>query len=73
MIVGVNQLQPVSYVIPADRIVAGTYSLATAATRGSTILYDAPIEQMSALLRVLTEMGGAAEPDRAWLEAGTGH
>lgn len=57
VIVGVNQLQPVSYVIPADRIVAGTYSLATAATRGSTILYDAPIEQMSALLRVLTEMG----------------
>ncbi len=44
---GVKRLREVDYKIPADRIVAGTYSLATVATRGSTILYDAPIEQDS--------------------------
>lgn len=56
-ITGVQCLYPISYEIPADRIVAGTYSLATIGTRGSTILYDAPMEQMTSLIQVMQTMG----------------
>ncbi|MDO5572918.1 MAG: UDP-N-acetylglucosamine 1-carboxyvinyltransferase [bacterium] len=54
---GVRRLQQTTYEIPADRIVAGTYSLATVATRGSTILYDAPIHQMDAFIKIIQSMG----------------
>ncbi len=56
-IAGVRRLQQTTYEIPADRIVAGTYSLATVATRGSTILYEAPMEQMSSLIQIIKSMG----------------
>lgn len=56
-ITGIKQLHSITYRIPSDRIVAGTYSLATVGPRGSTILYDAPMEQMDALQQTLTRMG----------------
>lgn len=51
-------LRDVKYEVPPDRIVAGTYLLAAAATRGKVILENAPVEEMGAVLRIYEKMGG---------------
>ena len=43
---GVQALRNVEYTVPADRIVAGTYLFAAAATRGIVELLDAPVDEM---------------------------
>ena len=58
---GVSVLTQTTFQGPADRIVAGTYLLAGAATRGQIILDQAPDEEMSALLSVYHKMGGQYE------------
>lgn len=58
---GVSVLTQTTFQVPADRIVAGTYLLAGAATRGQIILDQAPDEEMSALLSVYHKMGGQYE------------
>lgn len=55
---GVKTLQPVQYQIMADRIVAGTYLLAAAATRGSIVLRNTPWNYLGALETQLLKMGG---------------
>lgn len=55
---GVSRLCETACVVPADRIVAGTYLLAGAATRGVVSLGGAPVEEMRALLDVYLKMGG---------------
>lgn len=57
-IVGGQKLQDVEYVIPPDRIEAGTWVLASAITRGNIRLVNAPVEEMEALLCVYRKMGG---------------
>lgn len=47
--------------IPADRIVAGTYLCAAAATRGKILIRNAPEGEMDALLKVYRKMGGQYE------------
>lgn len=47
--------------VPADRIVAGTYLYAVAATRGCCILRGAPICEMQSILQVYEKMGGQWE------------
>lgn len=54
-------LRAVEYDIPADRIVAGTYLYAVAATRGSCVLRRAPSEEMKSILQVYEKMGGQWE------------
>ena len=61
IIEGVSVLTETSFQVPADRIVAGTYLLAGAATRGKITLDNAPEEEMSALLSVYYKMGGQYE------------
>lgn len=58
---GKGELCPAETVVPADRIVAGTYLLAGAATRGKVELKGAPAEEMEALLSVYRKMGGQYE------------
>ena len=58
---GVSVLTQTTFQVLADRIVAGTYLLAGAATRGQIILDQAPDEEMSALLSVYHKMGGQYE------------
>ena len=55
---GVKKLHPGSGTIPPDRIVAGTYLMAAAATRGEIILENPPIDEMHAILEVYRKMGG---------------
>lgn len=58
---GVEKLMPVSFRIPADRIVAGTYMCACMCTGGSVFLKDAPAQDMESVLQCAREMGAAAE------------
>lgn len=58
---GRKQLSGAGIQIPADRIVAGTYLCACAATRGEIVLEHAPIDQMDAVLRLCRKIGGQFE------------
>lgn len=58
IIQGVEKLHAAEYQIPGDRIVAGTYLIAAAATRGRAVLKDAPWEHLGALEIQLIKMGG---------------
>lgn len=55
---GGKNLRPFKMKIPSDRIAAGTYILAGAATRGRVTLCNAPVEEMKAFLKVYRKMGG---------------
>ena len=46
------------YVVPGDRIAAGTYLLMGAATRGRVVLLDAPLEEMGSVLSLYQKIGG---------------
>lgn len=58
---GVNRLRDTIFDVPADRIVAGTYLLAGAATRGKITLTHAPLGEMGAILDAYEKMGGQYE------------
>lgn len=58
---GVQQLRDTIFEVPSDRIVAGTYLLAGAATRGTVILEHAPYSEMEAILQAYVKMGGQYE------------
>ena len=54
---GQKKLHGCEYTIPSDRIVSGTYLLGCMAAGGDICLKKAPVEELSALLRILTKMG----------------
>lgn len=56
---GVDGLRDSSHILMPDRIVAGTYLMAAAATRGCILLEEAPWDQMGAVLEVAERMGAA--------------
>lgn len=58
---GVDRLLPVTYQMRPDRIVAGTYLLAAAATRGEIQIPNCPWEELQALWTVLEQMGAYVE------------
>ena len=66
---GVQALRNVEFTVPTDRIVAGTYLFAAAATRGIVELLDAPVEEMGAVLRIYEKMGGQWERNSVKLKA----
>lgn len=66
---GTRWLKDVEFTVPADRIVAGTYLLAGAATRGCIALDGAPVEEMSAVLDAYEKMGGQYEASSGKLVA----
>ena len=55
---GVKELGPGNFRVPPDRIVAGTYICAAAATKSEITLCNAPVEELTAFLDVYREMGG---------------
>ena len=61
VIEGVKTLYPVSYRIPADRIVAGTYLAACLSAGGHIFLEEAPAEQMRSVLEKAACMGAVIE------------
>ena len=62
---GVDELRPVRYRVPADRIVAGTYLCACMCAGGRVFLKDAPVHHMESVLSYAVKMGAAIdyEPD----------
>ncbi|AGW12362.1 UDP-N-acetylglucosamine 1-carboxyvinyltransferase [Megalodesulfovibrio gigas] len=54
---GVARLVPTPYAIMSDRIEAGTYMAAVAATRGDVLLTNCPLDAMDAQMDVLQQMG----------------
>ena len=52
-----GRLQGVSYRVPADRIVAGTYLFACLGAGGSIFLEEAPVEHMEAAIGAARKMG----------------
>ncbi|MDD3616004.1 MAG: UDP-N-acetylglucosamine 1-carboxyvinyltransferase [Lachnospiraceae bacterium] len=58
LIRGVKKLHGIQKEVPKDRIAAGTYLLAGAATRGKVTLDQAPVQEMEAILYVYGKMGG---------------
>ena len=57
LIHGVEKLHEVSYRVPADRIVAGTYLSACLCCGGEIFLYEAPFSQMKAVTDAAYNMG----------------
>ena len=58
---GVDKLGAIEYRVPADRIVAGTYLLATAGCGGNVFLQHAPALEMESVLKVAGEIGACYE------------
>ena len=58
---GVSGLHSAEMEVPADRIAAGTYLLAGAATRGEVALEGAPVAEIRSLLELYGKMGGQYE------------
>jgi UDP-N-acetylglucosamine 1-carboxyvinyltransferase len=54
---GRDELAPFDHAIIADRIEAGTYMVAAAATGGNVLLENAPLEDMASTIEVLKRMG----------------
>ena len=54
---GVEKLHDVEYILPADRIVTGTYLAAAAATHGKITVTGIEIEQLAGFLPVLAKTG----------------
>lgn len=59
---GVNSLTGGEYSIMPDRIEAGTFLVAAAITGGSCNILDCPIEELTALMAKMGEMGVTLEP-----------
>ena len=57
--------------IPADRIVAGTYAIAIAATRGCALLKKSPLMHMRSIIYALKGMGCITDclEDTLWVDA----
>lgn len=55
---GRKSLKPYSMKVPPDRIVAGTYLLAGAATRGRVTLLEPPGGELNTFLELYSKMGG---------------
>lgn len=61
---GVRKLNPVTYSVIPDRIEAGTYLIAGAATRGVVTITGAVPEHVAACMAVLTDMGFSVKASR---------
>ena len=55
---GQRPLHGTDFLIPFDRIEAGTWLFAGAMTRGRLMIHRAPVEQMAAVLSIYRKMGG---------------
>lgn len=61
MIEGGQPLHDVTFAVPGDRIVAGTYAGAVLAAGGDVLLREAPADHMGAVLHAMNRMGGRTE------------
>ena len=64
---GVKKLDAVEYIIPSDRIVAGTYLLGALNTRGDVKLLHLPVQHLGTLPHLLEQMGAVVESGKDWI------
>lgn len=64
VICGVEMLHGCEFEIPSDRIVAGTYAAAIAATGSEGYLEKAPVGELKSVLEILEKMGSVCQCDR---------
>ena len=64
---GVAALHGVEHSVMPDRIEAGTFLAAAAATRGSVTLTEAPVSSLDAVIEKLREAGATIESGDDWL------
>ncbi len=64
---GVEELHDVEFTISSDRIVAGTYMAAVAATGGEVIFLNTPNSQLDATIKTLKQTGCSIEGDEDYL------
>lgn len=69
-ITGVDKLTPVTYTVMPDRIEAGTYLIAGAATQGRVTITDANPRHIGACVDILREMGFSIETGEDWVSVG---
>ncbi len=69
---GVKKLQPVTYSVIPDRIEAGTYLIAGAATMGEVKITGAAPEHVAACTASLADMGFAVDTGKDWVAVGPG-
>lgn len=67
LIRGGKRLYGAHFVIPADRIVAGTYLFSCIGTGGAVFLEKAPVNQMDSVLEIAERMGAKLWPSREGL------
>lgn len=60
---GKRQLHGVEFIIPSDRIVAGTYMLACQAAGGTITLHNTPVKHLTSLFPVLEQLGSEVTID----------
>lgn len=65
LIQGGRELHGISYQIPADRIVAGTYLMGALGAGGHIFLENAPVHQMKSMLQVAAQIGAEITEDTA--------
>lgn len=70
---GVRKLKGIQYKIIYDRIEAGTYILAAAATRSSIIIKNGCFEQLMALTDVLNQAGVKVIEENGYVKVKPGH
>lgn len=68
IIEGVLKLHSLTYEVPPDRIVAGTYLFSAVATKGRICLLNAPVEEMAAVTNIVRQMGACIRMDGNCLE-----
>lgn len=64
---GVEKLHAAEYIIPSDRIVAGTYLLGAMMNRGEIRLLHVPLSHLGKLPELLEQMGAAVEAEEDWI------
>lgn len=69
---GVKKLQPVNYSVIPDRIEAGTYLIAGAATRGAVTISGVVPEHVNACTTSLAEMGYRIDAGKDWISVKPG-
>lgn len=64
---GVERLHAAEYIIPSDRIVAGTYLFGAVMTQGEVRLLHVPLSHLGTLPELLEQMGAVVEAEEDWI------
>lgn len=64
---GVEKLHAAEYIVPSDRIVAGTYLFGAVMTQGEIRLLHVPLSHLGTLPELLEQMGAVVEAEEDWI------